>query len=786
MKNFTFLLVLFFCSSLAFAQAEFNWEKTDFSPGNNLKQMAAGDSCAFIAGYGNTFAKTLDGENWNMLNLLEPEYNFTDISILGSVGYMISNRTKIYDAAPDVYHDGVIFKTEDGGTTWLAINSPVFEDNADFTLNPFDTLCFGADFSAIKAVNDSVAYISARWFHYINTSTKEDHSGVFKTTNGGLTWKNVSGDLGGNSMYSMDFFGDKGIMGGSNMLFTADAKTDSLVNIYAQLPSDGTAFIFDFDFVSETEVLLATTGDSVFISNDGGNTFTKFEGIKGGNDILRVNDSTIVVSGNSNKSYVSTNNGQSWNALGIGESVWEIGGVANDSLLLLAKAKIYKLALSDLAAGNYNFFIQNVGTDNLQKIFINNNHLFVIGNDNNLLQSTDSGVTWNIMDVPSIQAVADFLDQVDFDGLSMIGDKGYACFNRVKFVDYPANSEKDDIYWSGGVFYTSDYWETWTSVDVAKLGKENESDPSVNPNHDACNGVNTQYIKCLCDEVVLLYARWYDYTETPKVEHSRVFKSTDAGKNWVAITEDLGSKYLQDIGCNGETFYLVGRELFLKASSADLKSASATITFTNLYPVLDEGENDAMFINSIWAEGNDLFLTTSVDSCYMSTDAGATFKSMGNVKGSSDFYRFDDNSFIMMGTSGKSIFTNDGGENWSDCHPGTTVYTIGGEFNGKLYALARGAFFTTSVADLALKVSTPEIISGNKIDVFYRPGSVVIVSSEKEINRCEVYSVSGTKVNSYLPNNRTLSLNNNEYKTGIYIVKAEIAGNLFTKKIFIK
>ncbi len=778
MKNFTFLMIFSLLAIFATAQeATFDWVETELSDGNNLKKMSINGDIATIVGYGNAFLKSTDiGNSWDTLKLFDPQFNLTDISIKGSVGYIVTNREKLYDAEPDIYANGVILKTTDGGDTWETIESPMFGDGVDSTLSPSADLCYGLDITAVETINDSVAFCAMRWYEYL-PSGKDDHGGVFKTTDGGATWINVSGDLGA-TMSAIVFNGDSGFVGGSKRLFKANANADTLVNIFSAMHGDGSDYIFDIDFVDENEVLITTTSDSIYFSYDGGTTFDKFPGIKGGMDIMKINDSTIVVGGGSNKSYVSTNNGQTWAALGITTSIWEIAGVFNDSINMLAKAAIHKCAIADLVVGNYNWVIQNIGDANLQKAFIaDENNITIIGNDAGFFKTSDAGLTWTAQVMPEIPALQVLYEDIDFSGLSNVGDEAYACFNRFKFVDYPSSSDEFDIYWSGGVYYTDDNWETFDDLDIAKIGKADADDITKNPNHESCNGANTSVIELMDDGSVLLWVRWYDYSTDPKTEHSRVFKTTDGGKNWGVITNDFEKNYVRAIESKGDTIYVVGSQILMISYNGGNE-------FVDLYANLDEGEDDKMFINSVTlGSENQFFLTTSVDSVYMTIDGGVSFTTLSSSKGANDFFMFDYNSWIMMGTTGKSKFTNKGGESWKDCHPGSSIWSIGGIYGDKFYALAKGSVFTNLVENFDLTTSIKEIKLDNELTVRYKPLAIELVSSEHEIERCKVYSITGKLISVADPHNRTYELQRSNFQPGIYILDALIKGKRHTEKI---
>jgi len=282
-----FMLFIFLSLTAGYSSAQnpiFDWKKDTLSLGNTLQKMTINGDHATIAGFNNTFLTSNDGgENWKPINLVKPSYDLMDISIKESVGYIVTSREKFYDAAQDVYTNGVIFKTTDNAQTWLTLE-PIFDTINDPALNPLADLCFGMDFQAVETANDTTAYCAARWFEYI-PGGKESHSAVFKTGDGGISWQNISGDLGGSSVSCISFNGENGFIGGSNILLKTTVSADTVVNIFSEFPGSGSVYVYDIENVSETEVLITTTSDSVFVTTDLGNSYNAFKGIDGASDI---------------------------------------------------------------------------------------------------------------------------------------------------------------------------------------------------------------------------------------------------------------------------------------------------------------------------------------------------------------------------------------------------------------------------------------------------------------------------------------------------------------------
>jgi len=773
MKFFTHLiLIVLFLPFVSFAQTPnpvFNWVQQEISPDNTLKKMTVSGSKAIIAGYGNSLFKSTDnGNSWSAVNLFNPEYNLLDLSIKGNVGYMAGSREKLYDASPNVYANGIILATTDGGASWKNIDLSKLGTGDDPALNPNTTLGYGWDFGAVETINDSIAYCALRWFEYGGS----DHSGIFKTADSAKTWTNISGDLQGAVVTAITAAGNDVYIGGNKLLYKTTPESNELTDIFSSLNSNGKGYVTDITAAGDTEVYITTTANGVYYTNDG-STFSKFGTLTGGWDIYKVNDSTLVVGGSKNKSYVSTDKGITWNTLGITTPIWEVPGIVNDSLWLLADTTIYKIAVSGLTTGNYNMITQTVGKDNLMKAYINGNHVIVTGNDLSFAVSNDAGISWTNGETPEIPAFTDFLKEIDYNGLSSIGDTSYLCFNRIKFVDYET---ANDIYWSGGIFYTEDNWETFQSLDVSKIGSADADDPAKNPNYKDCNGVNISLVKYLGNGVVLAAVNWYDLQD----KHSGIFRSADNGSNWTMITDDFGANYVQDIEVLGDIMYIAGNKILLK-------SEDGGETFTDIYANLDEDSDDAMFINAVrLGEDNKVFIVTSTDGIYLSNDGGATFTATSSATGSNDFYQLDKNSYIFMGTTSKTMFTNDGGVNWVDCSPGATIFGIGGIYNDKLYALGKGSVYTVNISDLDISTSVKPVISNNELSILYKNASVELVSSGSNIDCCRIYSITGKLVRTTKPASASCEFFNSSFSPGIYIISSEAGGKTYMNKVVFK
>ena len=782
MKKIYVLFMAFLLAGALAAQPVFNWSSTEIKAKTNLQKMTVSGDRAVVAGFGRTFVKSEDnGATWHDIGLLYPEYGFIDMSFRGNTGYLVSNRNKIADGLPDSYSNGIVLKSEDAGATWTNIPLTGMGTGDDPALNPMALPNFGVDFQSVGSANDSVVIAFARWMEYDATAASryKTHSGIFKTTNKGATWKNLSGDLA-NTVISTIIFGDTACyIAGNKELHKASIHSDVATSIFANLNTSGNGYINDIHVVSDTELYLITVSHGVFKSTDGGATFEKFAGVTGGNDIFKVDDNTLFLAAGSGKSKYSNDGGATWNDAGLASTtLWEVGGIFNDSLVVLAKSDILKISLANLNAGTMTWVSQTVSPDNnIHKMEVfDDSHALLIGLGQTFLRTADKGVTWTELAVPETGFPH---EELDFNGLRNIGDTAVACMNRFYLADYPSTVDKADIYYQGGLFMTTDNWTTWSDLDAALIGKEEGNDPSRNPQLGVCNGLNTSVIEYVGNGVILLWARWYDYSAAERAEHNRIFRSTDKGKKWSVVSEDFGGTFIQDIKFRGNTGYFGGNKILQK-------STDGGATFTDIYPAFKTAVGADHFINTITlGEGDEVFIT-STTGVLKSPDGGTTWAKVAGVTGGNDFWRFDNDSWLVMGTTSKSFFTNDGGATaWVNASAGATIYEIGGVWNGNVYALGQGKLYRTSLEGLGINTSSELVKLGEGLNVLYLPGSVDLVSKESTIERCAVWSVNGQLMQDLRPASNRLSLPYHAFTPGIYITRTLSGGRLFIHKIVI-
>jgi hypothetical protein len=79
-----------------------------------------------------------------------------------------------------------------------------------------------------------------------------------------------------------------------------------------------------------------------------------------------------------------------------------------------------------------------------------------------------------------------------------------------------------------------------------------------------------------------------------------------------------------------------------------------------------------------------------------------------------------------------------------------------------------------------------ELKNSNLLKVLYGPSALELVSAEKPIDRCMVYSISGQLVAISEPHDNHFRIEYRSLKPGVYIVAALIEGQKYTQKVIIK
>ncbi len=777
----------------------YNWEEqviTEHS--ENLQTMGiADDGSATIVGYGNTFYRSKDdGASWTESPIIADadDFDYGCISFYDSLGFAgASSYFKVvdrpYNGSPDIYANCALLKTTDGGDNWSLITVDSIGANEDDSLNLAAPGNYGVAFDAIKTLNDTVVYLSAKWYDVDGGK----HSNIFKSTNAGVNWYSLIPDNEMKSISSITAFNGYVYIAGYQTLYKININDDSVTDLYPIVDEDedDKMFFVRTTIYADNELIFPTYSDSIWITSDEGATFTKLPGdLKGGYYVYKYDENHIVVAGGSTTSYATSDGGTTWTSIYPGNSLWNCM-VYGDSLLGESTGMIYTMAISDIAAGNFNWYSKDLEeTENYIKgIDTTLNSLFLAGYGDYIAKSTDGGATFNKVSLPSKSDMIYASVDLQFSGYGQGSDSNaIASTRRYLLADYPSSDDRTDYYMPGVLLSTTDNWETATVIDDSEIGDSYGDDVSLNPYADGCCCQDYFAAECVNDTVMYVFVAWYDTTGvdySSKTKYARVFKTSDAGVSWDTVTADLGSIYIKTINFEGDTGYITGNKTLLKTTDAGATVVSLLDKLTDLGAT-------SPYVQNATFSGDTLYVTTSSDSLFVSYDGGESFSVLSEVSGANDFVAVDYNSFMTLGSTTKCFYTNDAGTNWDDCTPGITVLRSGGILADNIIALCKSSIYKLPVSGLdatannEIKEETNNITSIDENNItLLQKSSLITIESDASVNECIMYSISGRKVLDITPNSTSFSFNTTEYENGIYIIKVAAGSNIGTYKIYL-
>ena len=475
---------------------ELNGQRTLFA---TLPTMGIeGDVNSFKGGL---YKSTDDGDNWVDISGNLPKmqsdglfyyyWKFTvspDNPDLMYIGTSVSYPEEGYDA----YEDWGVYKTVDGGITWLRsdINltpgwmaAPFFDERHALVL-------------AMARSNNDVVYWGRDWMN--------------KTTDGGINWTQIYTTQVDDAWKSTGFelmiaediaFSpsneDKIFVGyddmgpfrsddAANSFKPLDATMDpydgydAAKNIYID-PSNGDVYMSRYDGMGSAMNYGFSLG-RIYKSTDDGVSMTDISnGFPDGQPFLTV-DFTSGSAGNrvlyatsfGNGVFKSTNSGSSWTEID--------NGLGDDALAA---------------------WIVLLNPNNTDELYLGINQL---GDGGAIYKTTDGGSNWNkLVDFPS------------FDVLCLQ-------YDAVKDIIYAGATENYDWSMVGGIFKSADGGDNWIQIsDLARV-----VDIAINPsNPDILYAAAQSW-----------YAVWQpDY-------HPGIYRSNDGGDTWVNITENLANSFV--------------------------------------------------------------------------------------------------------------------------------------------------------------------------------------------------------------------------------------------------
>jgi photosystem II stability/assembly factor-like uncharacterized protein len=356
-----------------------------------VNTIAVKENLLMAAASGGIFSKSSDaGVSWTLLSKTATLDELRDIMFVSDqVGFAVGGSTTA----------GVILKTTDGGSNW-------------------NKLLFTPDYRVRSQYwfNESAGFVG-----------KRGPDGIYKTTDGGLTFETINTGLGTSTQaWNVIAFAnaDTGYIAGENGNY---CRTTDGGLTWTVLPNNlhhGSSIIYDISVIDAKTIVSMGASGKIFKSTDAGQTFTDISGLGTTSAMYAVDfyDANLgFLVGSSGRIYKTTNGGLNWS------------------------------------------YTTPVGTTTLMNVkMVSPDIVWVIGYTGTVTFTTDGGLNWTVSESFPVRGLTRNMFGISSHGahLWIAGAtgtiiKGYSDPVPVEMISFSASSDKDGILLS---------WQTATET----------------------------------------------------------------------------------------------------------------------------------------------------------------------------------------------------------------------------------------------------------------------------------------------------------------------------------
>jgi photosystem II stability/assembly factor-like uncharacterized protein len=447
-------------------------------PYGGLPYSIASDGINIYVGtYGGILKSSNDGVTWSNVSSGLPQGTIVNTLCLFN--------TKIFAGT----YDG-IYVSDDGGSTWSPSNNGytvlTYPDKNILTIYAVGNKLFLGTTTGVYVSNDEGAlwqpsnlgmpFTQVNEYRVINSYLfAATQIGVFKSEDQGLTWYSVNNGISNTTIYSVTSVNNVVVVGTQQGAYKSIDFGASWTSITSGM---GVAGVISVAAIGN--YLYMGTG-VLYRSADIGSTWVNISnGINGSAHAIIEHLGKIVCAAAS--MYISSNNLQSWNNIGLGQSNYVNDMITyNNKLLCVTGNGIY----STVDYGDTWLFdpTNQMSNSNIIAIEKSNNSLFVSLNDGGIYKSIDGGLSWILSGLPLIKT--NVLRTINgkiyagttFQGLYVSVDNGLTWNNISNGL--PTNFSVYDITFSNqviaigttaGIYISTNNGVNWISASVGYTG----------------------------------------------------------------------------------------------------------------------------------------------------------------------------------------------------------------------------------------------------------------------------------------------------------------------------
>jgi photosystem II stability/assembly factor-like uncharacterized protein len=341
----------------------------------------------YAASFGAGLFKSINqGLSWNSISVTDPVVSQT-LSHLWSIALFGHDSLYVGGSLGDVTTGGALFRSLDGGTSWIQVQRG---------------LHFGSSVHSI-AINPAAPAVNL----IVGTATK----GVYRSTNGGLNWSNISDTT---SVLRLPDLNINAVAFSKSFRY---AGTDSLGGFYSRSPVDATvgwtaggglpgrrAVVSSITLnpTNNSTVYLGTEGEGIFRStNSGSGWSSRNTGMLGiAARVIRKNSDGHLILGSDfgDGIWISTNSGGTWSqetSLTTANAITSIAITGSASLLY---AGAYGSGVYKSTDAGITWVITDSTTINRFVRALNvapaNSNLLFAGTDGGVYKTVNGGASW--------------------------------------------------------------------------------------------------------------------------------------------------------------------------------------------------------------------------------------------------------------------------------------------------------------------------------------------------------------------------------------------------------